>query len=250
MTAPVQSLALNETEMELFERDGFLLKRGLISEAQLAALDQEIDGLHEKMALETPKGVHVTWDKQVDGRPRRIRQLMNSEIVSPTLNENLRSDAMLDVVEALIGSQISLFHSKLLMKAALDGSPTPWHQDYAYWKRGENRPVMVNCMLAIDPQTLENGCIQFVPGSHKDGLMTHENKPTGFGFDVYLPGEFTARKGTVALPMRRGDCVFFNSLVIHGSDANRSLKHRRANTVAYTVTGNDKGHDREVLRKA
>ena len=50
----------------------------------------------------------------------------------------LRCDAMLDIIEELIGRDISLFHSKLLMKAAKDGTAIPWHQDYAYWKKESN----------------------------------------------------------------------------------------------------------------
>ena len=86
----------------------------------------------------------------------------------------LRCDAMLDIIEELIGRDISLFHSKLLMKAANDGTAIPWHQDYAYWKKESNEPSMVNCQLAIDGEDLENGCIRFVPGSHRWGLQGHE----------------------------------------------------------------------------
>ena len=52
--------------------------------------------------------------------PKRIRQLMHSEWVSEGLNRALRCDEMLDIIEALIGPDISLYHSKLLMKAARD----------------------------------------------------------------------------------------------------------------------------------
>jgi ectoine hydroxylase-related dioxygenase (phytanoyl-CoA dioxygenase family) len=53
----------------------------------------------------------------------------------------------------------------------------------------------------------------------------------------------------VAIEMQPGDCVFFGPLVIHGSDGNRSAYDRRANTVAYTVTGDDETQCREVLRR-
>lgn len=239
---------LSEEEIKQFERDGFILKRGLISPEMVKQIATEIDSLHERMAQHTPEGVHVSWEKQVDGQPKLIKQLMHSEKVSPGLNTVLRSKEVLDIVAALIGPKISLFHSKLLMKAAKDGTVTPWHQDYAYWKRGTNRPVQLNCMLAIDPATLENGCIQFVPGTHKGGLQTHDRKD-GVSFGVFLPGYFAPREGAVPVSMAPGDCIFFGSLVIHGSDGNRSNQDRRANTVAYTVTGDDETHCREVLRR-
>jgi hypothetical protein len=75
--------------------------------------------------------VRVAWeDRQLAGRPKRIRQLMNSELVCPTVERVLQSDAMLGIVEKLIGPSIGLYHSKLLMKSGTDGSFTPFHQDW------------------------------------------------------------------------------------------------------------------------
>ena len=239
--------AVTAQEKEQFERDGFFLREGLVSPALIAQISREIDGLHEAMSQAAPEGVHASWEKQVEGRPKRIRQLMHSEKVSPGLNQVLRGPEVLDILEALVGPDLSLFHSKLLMKAARDGSVTPWHQDYAYWKRGENRPVQVNMMLAIDPATIENGCIQFVPGTHKQGLIKHDREQ-GVSFGVYLPGFFQKREGAVFCEMAPGDGIFFGSLVIHGSEGNHSAHGRRANTIAYTVTGDDPTQCREVLR--
>jgi ectoine hydroxylase-related dioxygenase (phytanoyl-CoA dioxygenase family) len=206
----------------------------------------ECNALHEEMARAEAPGAHVSWEVQKENRPKRIRQLMHSEIVSKGLNATLRSEEMLDIIESILGPDVSLFHSKLLMKAANDGTITPWHQDYAYWKQANNRPAYVNAMMAIDPATKENGAIQFVPGSHKGGLITHDRRNEAFG--VFLPGYFGDRKDAVMCEMEPGDVVFFGALIIHGSDGNRSTKDRRANTVAYTVTNVDPNHCREVMR--
>ncbi len=247
LPTPVAGIApLTTEEHAAFTRDGFLLKRALLDAPDVRRIAEEIDALHERMADHAPEGVQVSWEKAVAGRPKRIRQLMHSERVSPGLDAFVRSGAVLDIVAALIGPEIALFHSKLLMKAAHDGTVTPWHQDYSYWKRGANRPLQLNAMLALDAATRENGCIQFVPGSHAQGLLTHERRQEAFG--LFLPGYFNPRPDAVAVEMAPGDCVFFGPLVIHGSDANRSGRDRRANTVAYTVTGDDPAQCREVLR--
>jgi ectoine hydroxylase-related dioxygenase (phytanoyl-CoA dioxygenase family) len=65
-------------------------------------------------------------------------------------------------------------------------------------------------------------------------------------FGVFLPGYFQKREDAVLVPMKAGDAVFFGPLVVHGSDANKSPRHRRAVTIAYDVTGN--GFCREVVR--
>ena len=124
--------------------------------------------------------------------------------------------------------QVALYHSKLLPKEAGIGAATPWHQDYAYWKTDENQPMMINCQLAIDPMTLENGCLEFIPGSHRWGLQDHEQHQETFG--RFLPGRYYKRDEGVTIPMEPGDGIFFTALVIHGSAPNTSRHPRWANT--------------------
>ena len=163
-------MGLTDAEQKFYDQNGYVLKKGLITSGEISHIEREIAGLHERMAENAHDGVGISWEEFEDEHlPRRIRQLMHSEVISEGLNLALRCDDMLDIIEGLIGSNISLYHSKLLMKAARDGTAIPWHQDYAYWKREDNRPLMVNCQLAIDGTDDENGCIQFIPGSHKWG---------------------------------------------------------------------------------
>ncbi len=230
-----------------FDEQGYLIIQDLIPATWIAEIRHDIEDLHERMAAETPPGVHVSWEHEVDPAiQRRIKQLMHAELVSPALDRLVRSPAVLDVAEAVLGPEISLFHCKLLMKAARDGTVTPWHQDFSYWVTEDNRPLMLNCMLQIDPSTPENGCLQMVPGSHRHGLMRHDQE--GKVFSRFLPGYFQPRDDAVPVPLRAGSAIFFGPLVVHGSDANRSGQDRRAVTIAYNVTGNGARQMREVLR--
>jgi len=241
------STSLIDAERSFYADNGYLVRRQIIDTTWLADIQQEVDDLHARMGEATPEGVGVAWEDHDDPtKPRRIRQLMHGELVSPALDRFIDSPNVLDILEPLMGPDISLFHSKLLMKAARDGTITPWHQDYAYWTRHNNEPHMVNCMLHIDDADAENGGIQFVPGSHKDGLLDHDTADMSFG--VFLPGYFGEREGAVTLEMEAGDAVFFGPLVIHGSAANESDRDRRACTTAYDVTGN--GYCRRVVRGA
>ena len=240
-------MGLTDAEQAFYDKNGYVLKKGLISSDEISHIERKIAGLHERMAENAPDEIGISWEEFEDEHlPRRIRQLMHSEVISEGLNRALRCDDMLDIIEALIGPNISLYHSKLLMKAARDGTAIPWHQDYAYWKREDNRPLMVNCQLAIDGTDDENGCIQFIPGSHKWGLQEHERAQTSFG--VFLPGHYREREDAVPVAMEPGDGVFFSALTIHGSGPNTSHRDRRMNTFAYNVTGNSEGQCREVLR--
>lgn len=240
-------MRLTAEEREFFETQGYLVKQDLISPEWVAEIRADLADLHERMAEQPAEGVHVSWEHEVDPTvQRRIKQLMHAELVSPALDRLCRSDEVLDVVADLIGPDISLYHCKLLMKAARDGTVTPWHQDYSYWVTPENQPLMLNCMLQIDASTHENGCLQMVPGSHRQGLVEHDTKAIPFG--RFLPGYFQPRPDAVPIPISAGSAIFFGPLIIHGSDANRSDHDRRAVTLAYNVTGNATKGSRGVVR--
>jgi phytanoyl-CoA hydroxylase len=227
---------LSRDQLDHYRTKGFLLVRGLFDQRRMAALAAEVDGLHERMAAHAPPEVHVSWEDLPPDRPQRIRQLMNSERVSPILDAMSRSDEMLGIMEALIGPDLYLYHSKLLMKAAHDGTPIPWHQDWGYWRHYSRQPTQVNCMLAIDPATEANGAVRFVPGSHAAGAVEHQDLLSS-SFNIGLEGGLDAFPNEM-MTMEPGDGVFFGALVIHGSGANRSALDRRANTFAYDGRGN------------
>ncbi len=233
---------------------GYVLKLLDCSSAELMArLGAETEALHDSEHRAPTPGVGLSWEDDLpDGNAPRIRQLMNSQLVSPTIMQMSWSEEILAPMRQLIGPDLYLFHSKLMMKAARDGTFTPWHQDWGYWQHHSKLPTQVNCMLAIDPADTDNGAVRFVGGSHKGGLVEHGHlKSTSFS--IGLPGGLDAYAGTV-IDMLPGDGLFFGALVIHGSGPNTSGRNRRANTFAYDRAGNQPDsalpeHDHRCGRK-
>jgi ectoine hydroxylase-related dioxygenase (phytanoyl-CoA dioxygenase family) len=91
-------------------------------------------------------------------------------------------------------------------------------------------------MLSIDAATRDNGCTRFVEGSHKRGLVDHDELDST-SFRIGLRGDMDAYEATM-LETEPGDGVFFGPLVIHGSAPNKSGRQRRANTFAFDRAGN------------
>ena len=238
---------LTEQQLDQFHKQGYLQVRDFIDSDTVAAVQRETDELHEQMAaradeqgktgygMSLDNGAHIAWEERDD--VRRIRQLMHSDRVCPTIDRIMRSDSMLQNVRQLIASDdIIRYHSKLLMKAAHDGSFTPWHQDWGYWQHSSKLPTQINCMLSIDAAGLENGCIRFVDGSHRQGPVDHSSFPSA-SFGIGLDGDIDSFEAT-PIESRAGDAVFFGSLVIHGSAPNASDNDRRANTFAFDRADN------------
>jgi len=230
---------LTTSELEHFYATGWVLCKGLFSAARIAELGREIDGLHESCARSETLGAHVAWEDEMDpAKPKRIRQLMGSEMVSPVIDAMSRSDEMLSIMRQVIGPDVSLFHSKLMMKAARDGSFTPWHQDFQYWQFESKLPTQVNCMLFVDGSDLENGCLRMMDGSQRKGLLPiHHLKSSSF--NIGLEGSLDDFPST-PIPTQPGDAIFFGAYVIHGSGPNGSDRQRRANTFAFDRPSNVK----------
>lgn len=226
---------MDQQQQQAFAIDGFIILRQCITATEARALGDEIDGLHERMASDPLSGARVSWE---DGTgPRRIVQLMDSELVSPGIEALTRDPRLLDPVASLLGDDVLLFHSKLMMKSARHGGVTPWHQDWGYWSRHSREPSHVNAMLAIDAMDDDNGCIRFVVGSHQRGPIAHHRDPTRTAFHIGLP-EPGPDEVVEAVHLQPGDVVLFGALVVHGSQANRSGRPRRANTFAFDRPGN------------
>jgi len=66
----------------------------------------------------------------------------------------------------------TFYHTKCNLKTAIDGSVWAWHQDFGTWKRdGVQRPRLTTALIMLDEPTELNGCLYFIPGSHKEGNL-------------------------------------------------------------------------------
>jgi phytanoyl-CoA hydroxylase len=230
---------LTPDQIDCYNENGFLHIKGFIDPEVVKSIRAEIEGIHERMAS-TPSAdrpnAHVTWEDLPEGEPKKIRQLMGSQHVSQTIASIISSNKMIGAMVELLGDEVELFHSKLMMKAAKKGSFTPWHSDWGYWRNTFKTPRLMNAFLAIDHSTLENGCIRYVPGSHKEYLEHTQNKSAS-GFGIGLPSDVNAFEN-IPIEMEPGDVAFHDAICIHASEANTSAHSRIMNTFAYTVKDN------------
>lgn len=227
---------LTEDQLNFYQENGYLFVKEFIGKNLVDQIKNEIDGIHEKMVDTTQENISVLWEDLPDGEDKKIRQLMGSQNISKAIREIAFSEKLMSAVSQLLDDEIELFHSKLMLKAAKKGTFTPWHSDWGYWKNTFKKPSLMNCFLAIDPSTLENGCIRYVTGSHKE-FIPQQTFKSNSGFAIGLPGDINAFNG-VPIEMNPGDVCFHGAIIIHASEKNDSLQNRAMNTFAYTTTNN------------
>ena len=137
---------------------------------------------------------------------------------------------ILDMAEQLIGPDIILWGTTVFGKPAHSGKKTPWHQDANYWPM---KPANTcTAWIALDDATLENGCLQVIPGSHRGEHFYKHNVNNDGGLTLNQELDATEFDDADARPvlLKAGQVSFHDSFLVHGSEPNRS-DHRRAGYV-------------------
>jgi len=128
---------------------------------------------------------------------------------------------------------VRIWHDQALIKNPY-ANPTAFHLDVPYWSF--TSPDALSIWIALDDATLENGCLHYVPGSHRAG--TYDNvaitKDLGALFDAYPDWRSVA---PVPCPIPAGSALIHNGLTFHGAGANMTPHRRRAMTCAYMPDG-------------
>jgi len=231
VNSPAEPLPLTEAQVETFRRDGFLGPIDVLSAEEVlqvrAAVAEVITNLdrHRDQLYEVEQAF-----------TERPGEVVCHFLGGFRVNEVLRELVFLPRVTApcaqlLRVAQLRFWHDQVFAKPPHHPGVVPWHQDYSYWTR-TTPPCHITLNLLLDDADLESGCLQFLPGSHRFGLLPK------LPFDApleairaHLPPELAWNP--VAVPVRAGQATIHHSHTLHGSDQNRSDHWRRACVLNY-----------------
>lgn len=229
---------LTPEQMAFYDEQGYIIIEDFISKEEIAELLGALDRLVEEKAKGMTKDeagfnlqtVHEGGEQvnNFGGKivaPGLLRKIQGITKHSPEFAAFAEGDKLLDVVEDLIGPTFYHHSSKLMFKPARHGTNKPWHQDYAYW--ASTKPEQITCWMALDDATLENGCMQLIPGSHKWGLVEH------VGHELQVSEENIPMDQVQVAEMKAGALLAFHVLTLHYSAPNTSEKGRRSLIVDY-----------------
>ncbi len=226
---------LTEEQKAAFWRDGFLPVHDVLTAEEVAALKRrtehiilgEVEFPKEYIQLEP-----VFEAGEGEGVPlqHRVRKIWNLTQYDPVFREYARHPKIVAALVDLLGPDVKLYTDQMLLKPPFHGSAKPYHQDSAYWPIEPRE--LVTCWMALDDATVENGCMRFLPGSHKQGLLTHHHLE---GPHIVPEGweELSKHPEEVCVELKAGSCSFHHSLVLHETSPNRSPRPRIAMTTAY-----------------
>ena len=222
---------LADADVAAFERDGYVFKRGLF--------DAEEVGLMQRAIAEDPailENVVALLDTEGGSTELALWNHPGDDVFGAVA----RSKRLVDAMQRVLGGEVYHYHSKLTMKAPKTGGAWNWHQDYGYWyQNGCLFPDLASVMVAIDPSTMENGCLQVIKGSHRLGRIEHVQIGGQTSADPERMDHILARMELVHCELAPGDALFFHCNTLHASSPNTSNKSRNILIYCYNAASND-----------
>jgi len=232
---------LTDAQWQQYQRDGLLKLGKLLSDDELKAMQDRIDAImlgdadvhYDRMLMQLDSddgdyGKAPTQSKGHKGRTLGYRKIQDLEF-DPIFLRFMQREIFRDICAREYGpaTPVDCFRAMFMNKPANKGTFLPWHQDR--WTQLDRDP-MVTIWLALDPATVENGCVQLIPGTHHELI----NPSHGSGF---LTKEQAAERvnddNRIYLELEPGEAALLHNWTLHGSDVNRSNQSRRAFSVCY-----------------
>ena len=238
--ARLKATHLTGAQVAEYRRDGYLILPDLFSPAEVAAMKAELARIQridtDHLVREKTGGVAKTIYRvhEADGPTR-----------SAVFHAASRAPRLLDPVrQVLADDALYIHHTKCNLKTAIDGSVWQWHQDYGSWQRdGIPEPRLTTALIMLDEPTELNGCLYFIPGSHREGSLEAEfNDATGYRFYVVPKPRLIElmQRSPEPVPIvgRPGTAVLFDCNIVHASGHNLSRHDRWQVYVVYNPVAN------------
>lgn len=216
---PLETLSVEGREIaERFARDGFVFPLDVLSRDDAASYRRELETL-ERRAEDCTLG--------------NKRQLNHTHVIFRFAHRIASHPRILDAVEALLGPDILVWGSTFFIKPARSESYVSWHQDLRYW--GLDSDAEVSAWVALSPATEANGCMRFVPGSHRREMLQH--KDTFAENNILTRGQEAAieiaDEETALVPLAPGQASLHHGKLLHSSGPNRSDERRIGFAINY-----------------
>ena len=243
-----QQYRLSDDQVEFFHEHGYVSGIKLLNEEQINQLNRE---LAEVMDPNHPDhDLFYEFHSNESTDPDRIVfHSLGHWRMTPGFHDILWNPAFLMAAHQLLGEKgVRFWHDQLFCKPAKHGGVVAWHQDFSYWTR--TTPMQhLTVWVGLDDVTQENGCMQYIPGSHRWGLL---DKPvlTGdmVGLKAFLNEEQTKQLDhPTPIEMKKGFASFHHPLLVHGSFENNSDRPRRAFVLNVFADGTCSKTDEELL---
>lgn len=239
---------LPKEKVEFYNEYGYLNNIELLKEWQTEQLNKELSEIAE---LDHPgSSLFYEFSSNESADPDKVLfHALGAWRITKGFHDVLWNPAFVMAASQLMGDKpVRFWHDQLFCKPAHHGGVVAWHQDYSYWTR--TKPMQhLTCWVGLDDATKENGCLHYVPNSHKWGFLKKPELAGDMkGIMDYLTDEQKSEFKPVPIELKKGYGTFHHPLMVHGSYENKSSHSRRAFVTNVFADGTVSDSDKELLQ--
>ncbi len=213
-------------QVHQFQRDGYLIVRGLASPEVVATMRQvTLEGIERHIPpIEYEADLHypgAPTSREAEGG-RTARRLKLALTRSPVFLDWLSQPQVVGRLQQLLGPQVVCplaHHNCIMTKQPAYSSDTGWHQDIRYWSF--QRPELVNLWLALGEERPDNGGLWVIPGSQRLPFQPHQFDAAKF-FRPDVPENAALIASRTPVTLAPGDALFFHCLTLHAATRNQT----------------------------
>ncbi len=213
---------VSDSNINFFKAHGYLVLEDILSAVEvleyLTLYNRFLDGSIDTGANRSDLGAGLG---NTSPHQENITQIMWPSDFAPLMEMHFHQRCT-KISKSLAGEDMVFDFDMLINKPPFSNTPTPWHQDSAYWIDLPDKRA-ISFWLALDSATLDNGCMWYVPGSHLESMRVHRRAENGQA----LICEATESEGR-SIPLSPGSCVLHQGGTLHYSRGNSTSSHRRA----------------------
>ncbi|WP_273565489.1 phytanoyl-CoA dioxygenase family protein [Maribacter halichondriae] len=243
-----QQYRLSDEQVAHFHEFGYVSGIKMLDEGQVETLRNE---LAEIVDSDHP-GHHLFYEFHSNESEDPNSVLFHSLghwRITPGFHDVIYNPAFVMAAHQLLENKpVRFWHDQLFCKPAKHGGVVAWHQDYSYWTRTIAMQHLT-CWTGLDDASVKNGCLHYIPKSHKWGLLDAPSLAGDMnGLMDYLNDEQKEQfKNPVAIELKKGYATFHHPLMVHGSYENKSEMSRRAFVLNVFADGTISNTDDELL---
>ena len=218
---------LSAALVDQFQRDGFCSAPGLLGGDEVGVLLAGIESVCASATVAHHDAGRLEMEPDQAPEGNRVRRIYEPCTYYPDFRALSECPKLLDSVADLLGENLLFHYSKINMKPSGIGSVVEWHQDLAYYPLTNTDSLAV--LLYLDDADRTNGCLQVIPGVHRNGVLNHTRE----GFFRGQITEPVDGSSAVAIEGRAGTAIFLHGMTPHASAPNKSPYPRRTLILSY-----------------
>src|SRR5262245_2960536 len=224
----------SDAEVAFFREQGFLVVERITSDEEIDWLRRIYDFIFSPEQAARPGApVDRSGSARVADDPSLLNQAFIPEARFPELLTTAHWRNAKRYAAALLGvPEDTLTSWGHMIRKAPGGRPALWHQDHAYWEPELDYAAALGVWLPMHDVSVEMGAMQFVPGSHKRGLLPHKHADAPEA-NVLTVAEPVDDARAVACPLKKGGATFHHFRTLHYTAPNTTRETRLAYPIEF-----------------